>query len=79
MAITHLSTVADARALDALSRAEAGDRSGFASAVQAVAVSELAALQDELNARTRVGAIDPLDAAVALFDIFQARRSATPA
>jgi hypothetical protein len=60
----------------ALRRAELGDRTGFAVAVQDVAPAELGGLHSELNARTRAGRIDPLDAAVALFDIFQARKTA---
>lgn len=71
MATTQQSTV-----LDAMLRAEAGDRGGFAVAVRSVRTADLGILQDELNARTRVGKVDPLDAAVALFDIFQARRTA---
>ena len=77
MARTHsgLTIALDPRMSAALRRAEAGDRGGFATAVQAVRPGDLGSLQNELNARTRVGKVDPLDAAVALFDIFQARRA----
>ena len=60
----------------ALRRAEVGDRAAFAVAVHDVPGAELDGLHAELNARTRAGRIDPLDAAVALFDIVQAKRRA---
>jgi hypothetical protein len=76
MAPTQLSVARTAKPLDnALLRAELGDRKGFATAVRSVAPADLGALHEQLNARTRAGRVDPLDAAVALFDIFSAKRA----
>jgi hypothetical protein len=79
MAIKHLdeeTAILSPQMAAALRRAELGDRTGFAAALHAVAANHLDTLQLELNAWTRCGRVDPLDAAVALFDIFQAKREA---
>jgi hypothetical protein len=79
MAIKHLdeaSAILSPQMAAALRRAELGDRAGFAAALHGIPGNDLDGLQLELNAWTRTGRVDPLDAAVALFDIFQARREA---
>ncbi|MCW2504017.1 MAG: hypothetical protein JWO79_2301 [Actinomycetia bacterium] len=78
MAIKHLGTarITGDSIATALRPAELGDRSAFALAVRQVPGTDLDRLHAELNARTRAGRIDPLDAAVALFDIVQAKKQA---
>jgi hypothetical protein len=59
----------------ALRRAHRGDRDGFAATVGTLSKPELGVLQHELGRWARAGRIRPDDAAVALFDIVQARRA----
>lgn len=77
MGITHLDhghQPLGPRVATALERAEAGDRSGFAAALDGLSGRQLGTLQLAVNLGARSGRIDALDAAVALFDIHQARR-----